>query len=119
MVGAAMTWSIYAVGSRRLVTKYGPLPVTAWTLWVGTAGLVLWGIPSLVEAPLAQASPFAWMGVVYAGVLAIGLILAQPPLGILRSSADVRVLGYVTRGAGETDRQVSVSGGRFRETQSG
>ena len=73
MVGGAMTWSIYAVGSRKLVTKYGSLPVTAWTLWIGTLGLVLLGIPSLLEAPLAQASPFAWMGVVYAGVMAIAL----------------------------------------------
>jgi len=84
IVGAAMTWSIYAVGSRRLVTKYGPLPVTAWTLWVGTAGLVLWGIPSLVEAPLAQASPFAWMGVVFAGVLAIGLAYVLWNRGVRR-----------------------------------
>ena len=73
MVGAAMTWSAYAVGSKNLVTKYGPLPVTAWTLWIGTLGLVFLGIPSLLKAPLAQASTAAWVGVAYAGVMAIGL----------------------------------------------
>ena len=73
MVGAAMTWSTYSVGSRGLIQKYGSLQVTAWTLWVGSFGLVLLGFPSLLRAPLGEASTLAWGGVVYAGVLAIGL----------------------------------------------
>jgi drug/metabolite transporter (DMT)-like permease len=73
MVGAAVTWSIYAVGSKKLVTKYGPLPVTAWTLWIGTAGLVLWGAPTLTSFPISAPSALSWVGVVYAGVMAIGL----------------------------------------------
>jgi drug/metabolite transporter (DMT)-like permease len=73
VVTAAVSWSLYAVGSKRLVNKYGSLPVTAWTLWVGTAGLVLWGLPSLLSFPFSGPSGPAWMGVVYAGVLAIGL----------------------------------------------
>ncbi|TFH58350.1 MAG: hypothetical protein E4G90_10750, partial [Gemmatimonadales bacterium] len=73
MVGAAVTWSVYSVGSRGMIRKYGSLPVTAWTLWVGALGLVILGFPSLLHAPLAQASPLAWVGVAYAGILAIGL----------------------------------------------
>ncbi|MFH1763209.1 MAG: EamA family transporter [Gemmatimonadota bacterium] len=73
MVGAAVTWSVYSVGSRGMIQKYGSLPVTAWTLWVGAFGLVILGLPSLVRAPLDQASPLAWFGVAYAGILAIGL----------------------------------------------
>jgi drug/metabolite transporter (DMT)-like permease len=73
MVGAAITWSTYTVGSRNLVRKYGSLPVTAWTLWVGAAGLTLLGLPTLMAAPPVDASPMAWSGVAYSGVLAIGL----------------------------------------------
>jgi len=73
MVGAAVTWSVYSVGSRGMIQKYGSLSVTAWTLWVGALGLVILGTPSVLEAPLAQASRLAWVGVAYAGILAIGL----------------------------------------------
>lgn len=73
MVAAAMTWATYAVGSRNLVRKYGALPVTAWTLWIGSAGLVALGLPDLFQAPLADVSGMAWGGVFYAGVMAVGL----------------------------------------------
>ncbi|MFC1662247.1 DMT family transporter [Gemmatimonadota bacterium] len=73
IVGAAITWSTYSVGSRRMIQKYGSLKVTAWTLWVGTGGLFLIGLPSLVRAPLAETSTLAWGGVAYSGVLAIGM----------------------------------------------
>jgi len=73
MIGAAITWSAYSVGSRGMIRKYGSLPVTAWTLWVGSFGLVILGFPSLLQAPLDQVSPFTWLGVGYAGILAIGL----------------------------------------------
>ncbi|MBT8398201.1 MAG: DMT family transporter, partial [Gemmatimonadetes bacterium] len=73
MIGAAVTWSIYTVGSRGLIQKYGSLPVTAWTLWIGSLGLVIVGTPTLLRTPLSEVSPLAWSGMVYAGVLAIGL----------------------------------------------
>jgi drug/metabolite transporter (DMT)-like permease len=73
MVGAAMTWATYTVSSRHLVQKYGSTPVAAWTLWVGTVGLVLLGVPTLLQVPLNRITPAAWFGVAYAGVLAIGL----------------------------------------------
>ncbi len=73
MIGAAITWSAYTVGSRGMIQKYGSLPVTAWTLWVGAFGLMILGFPALLETPLGQASRLAWFGVFYAGILAIGL----------------------------------------------
>ena len=73
MVAAAMTWATYAVGSRNMVRKYGSLPVTAWTLWIGSAGLVALGLPELLRTPLGGASVTAWVGVAYAGVAAVGL----------------------------------------------
>lgn len=73
MVGASVLWAIYTVGGRTLTQRYGPLRVTAWTLWVGTAGLVPLGIPYLLGTPLERISPAAWIGVAYAGILAIGV----------------------------------------------
>ena len=73
VIGAAATWSAYTVGSRRMVLKYGALPVTAWTLWVGTIGLVAMGFPSLLRTNFQDLGFGAWLGVAYAGILAIGL----------------------------------------------
>lgn len=73
IIGAAFTWSIYTVGSRGLVQKYGSVPVTAWTLWIGCIGLVALGIPSLTELSFRTVPGLAWAGVAYAGILAIGL----------------------------------------------
>jgi drug/metabolite transporter (DMT)-like permease len=73
IIGAALTWSLYTVGSRGLVQKYGSIPVTAWTLWIGCIGLVAAGIPSLAELSPREVPTLAWAGVAYSGILAIGL----------------------------------------------
>ncbi|MGQ0814538.1 MAG: DMT family transporter [Gemmatimonadota bacterium] len=73
LLGAAVAWSFYAVGSRRLIDRYGPLPVTAWTLWIGSAGLVLAGLPELLRTDVRALSLVAWGCVLYAGVLSIGV----------------------------------------------
>src|SRR5690606_23680259 len=64
MVAAAIAWSAYTVGSRGLTRRYGPLRTTAWTLWVGSAGLVVLGVPALAVTPLGEVSSLGWGGVV-------------------------------------------------------
>ncbi len=73
IAGASVTWSIYTVAGRNLIHQYGSLPMTAWTLWVGSAILVLMGLPSLAASEPTTFSARAWLGVVYAGTLAIGV----------------------------------------------
>jgi drug/metabolite transporter (DMT)-like permease len=73
MLGASLAWAFYTVGSRDLILRYGPLQFTAWTLWIGTFGLVLLGMPAVIRADLAAVSAAAWVGVFYAGALSIGL----------------------------------------------
>jgi drug/metabolite transporter (DMT)-like permease len=71
MVAAAIAWSFYTVGSRNLIRRYGPLRVTAWTLWVGTIGLVLLGLPDIFRTQLDEISVGAWLAVLYAGCFAL------------------------------------------------
>ena len=73
MVMAAILWSIYTVGSRKLVGHYGALRMTAWTLWAGTPALVLMGVPSLIRTDFGAVSIGAWLGVLYSGLMAIGV----------------------------------------------
>jgi drug/metabolite transporter (DMT)-like permease len=73
MFGASIAWAFYTVGSRPLVEQRGALTVTAWTLWIGTAGIVLAGIADVFRASWQDVSPLTWLAVIYAGVLSIGV----------------------------------------------
>lgn len=68
---AAVLWALYTVGARNVVRKYGVLSVMVWMLWVGSALLVLIGLPDLLRQRAAP--PLAWGAVLYAGALGIGL----------------------------------------------
>lgn len=84
MIGAAVLWAIYTVSSGRYVRKYGAIRVTAWTLWIGTPILVLVGLPALASTPWREVPGWAWGGVVYAGVLSVGVAYVLWYRGILR-----------------------------------
>lgn len=73
MLGASFSWAVYTIGSRELIGRYGSVQFTAWTLWVGTVGLVLVGVPDLLRTDLGAVSPGAWAGVFYAGALSVGV----------------------------------------------
>lgn len=73
MLAASMSWAVYTVGGRTLVRRYGPLPVTAWTLWIATPLLVLAGLPWLGGGAVADLSGVGWAGLLYAGGLGISV----------------------------------------------
>lgn len=73
MVAAAFAWAIYTVGSRGQVLRYGALRVTAWTVWIGTPGLILMALPALARTEFREVSSVAWGTVVYAGLLALAV----------------------------------------------
>lgn len=73
MLAASMSWAVYTVGGRTLVRRYGPLPVTAWTLWIATPLLVLVGLPWLGDGAVADLSGEGWAGLLYAGGLGISV----------------------------------------------
>lgn len=73
IVVASILWSLYTVGGRSPIGTYGPLRMTAWTVWVGTPIVVALGLPSLAATDLTTVSVGAWLGVAYAGFLSLGL----------------------------------------------
>ena len=73
MIGAAVMWAGYTVGARPLIDRYGPIRTTAWTLWVGSVGLFLAGVPSLIGQDWSAVGLAAWGGIFYSSVLSIGV----------------------------------------------
>lgn len=73
LLGAAVVWALYTVGARPLVRRYGSLAVTAWTLWVGTVGLVAAGVPALPGQRWEEAGPAAWGALLFSGVFSIAV----------------------------------------------
>ncbi len=73
MLVAAIAWSGYTVGSSGLVRRYGALPVTAATLWIGAAGLLLVSLPSLAAQRWASVRPGSWLGLLFSGCLSIAV----------------------------------------------
>jgi drug/metabolite transporter (DMT)-like permease len=68
---AAAAWSVYTVGSVPLVHRYGVVPVTAVTTWVGTVGLLIVSLPALRGQDWAAVRPISWLAVLYSGAFAI------------------------------------------------
>jgi drug/metabolite transporter (DMT)-like permease len=81
---AAVLWAAYTVAAARLIRTYGPLRVTAWSLWLGTPFLVVAGLPALLATPWGGVGTWAWAGVGYAGALAIGVAYVLWNRGIQR-----------------------------------
>ena len=73
MLGAALSWSVYTVFSRRMTKRRGALEMTAWTLWAGLPFIMVMGIPALLRTNWTAVSAGAWLGIAYAGVFAIAI----------------------------------------------
>ncbi|NIR43356.1 MAG: EamA family transporter [Gemmatimonadetes bacterium] len=73
VLAAAAAWSAYTVGSNPLVRRYGPLPVTAVTMWIGCVGLVIVSLPVIVEQDWSAVGAGSWLALIYSGAFAIAL----------------------------------------------
>jgi drug/metabolite transporter (DMT)-like permease len=73
MVTAAAIWATYTAGSKPLIARYGPIRTTAWTLWVGSVGLVLSGVPALIEQDWSAVRLAAWGGLLFSALLSVGV----------------------------------------------
>jgi drug/metabolite transporter (DMT)-like permease len=73
LLSASVSWAVYTVGARDLVSRHGAIAVTAWTLWVGSLGLFLIGLPDVFSTDLRTISIGTWAAIGYAGILSVGI----------------------------------------------
>jgi drug/metabolite transporter (DMT)-like permease len=74
ILGASLCWALYTVGIRSLGAELSALRITALTMITGAPGVVLMGLPSVMDLKLESLGPGAWFGVVYSAL--IPLVLA-------------------------------------------
>ena len=70
---AAAAWSSYTVGSAPLVRRYGALPVTSLTMWIGATGLFVVSIPAFLAQDWSAVRPVSWLALLYSSAFAIAL----------------------------------------------
>ena len=60
LLAGAVVWSIYTVGSAPLARRYGAIPLSAATMWIGTAGLLVVAGPALRAQVWTGIRPATW-----------------------------------------------------------
>jgi drug/metabolite transporter (DMT)-like permease len=73
LLATTVCWSLYTVGSRRLVHVYGSMKTTTIMMTSGTPLLLLICAPSLLKQDWSRVRPIAWAGTVYSGLFAIAV----------------------------------------------
>jgi drug/metabolite transporter (DMT)-like permease len=73
LVASTLCWSLYTVGSKRLIHRYGSMKATAFMMITGTPLLLLVCAPSLLRQDWSRVRPLAWAGLIYSAVFAIAL----------------------------------------------
>lgn len=71
LLGAVLAWSVYTLLLRHWSLPMSPLSLTAWTLYTGTPGLVLAGLPALSRTDWSGVSIAGWGGVAYSALLSL------------------------------------------------
>jgi drug/metabolite transporter (DMT)-like permease len=71
MLFATICWSVYTVGNKPLVDRYGSIAATAWTVAIGAVPLVLLGAPEVLRHDLTTVPPGGWAALVYSSVGAL------------------------------------------------
>ena len=73
VLAAAACWSSYTVGSAPLVRRYGALPVTAVTMWIGSLALFAISIPAFLTQNWSAVRAVSWLALLYSAAFAIAL----------------------------------------------
>jgi drug/metabolite transporter (DMT)-like permease len=73
LVASTICWSVYTVGSKRLIHIYGSMKATAFMMITGTPLLLLVCAPSLLRQDWSRVRPIAWAGLIYSSVFAIAV----------------------------------------------
>ena len=73
MLGAVLSWAVYAILSRSLLERHSPLFVTGWTMVIGSAVFVGLVLPDLVGVDWRALPPWAWTATVLSSLAALTL----------------------------------------------
>jgi drug/metabolite transporter (DMT)-like permease len=71
MIAAAFCWAWYSADSTLLLTKYGALRLTVFTMISGAAVMIPLSIPWVINQDWSGIAPVAWFGLGYSALLAI------------------------------------------------
>lgn len=71
ILGGVACWTGYTLGIRRIGGRLSAIRVTAITMATGTPGLVLAGIPSMLDLKWSAVRPTAWGGLAYSTLLSL------------------------------------------------
>jgi drug/metabolite transporter (DMT)-like permease len=68
---ATICWSVYTVGNKLMVDRYGSIAATAWTVALGAIPLVLLGVPEVLRHDLTTVPPAGWGALAYSSLGAL------------------------------------------------
>ncbi len=73
IIAAAVVWGGYTILSKSFLTRYTPIQFSAVMATIGAIVLFLIGLPNIIQLEWAQISTAAYGGVIYSGLLSIGV----------------------------------------------
>jgi drug/metabolite transporter (DMT)-like permease len=71
LLGSVVMWAAFTLMLRHWTLPMSSLNLTAWTLYTGTPGLVLIGLPALYHTHWQHISLSAWSGLAYSALLSL------------------------------------------------
>ncbi len=71
LLGAVVMWAIYTLLLRLWTLPMSALNLTAWTMYTGTPGLIVLGIPALLHTDWHRVSWAGWGGLSYSALLSL------------------------------------------------
>lgn len=94
---ATACWATFTVGIRPLVTRYGAIRTTAWTMVVGALPLFAVGAPAILETAWGEIPPWALAVVVFSALGALVLAYLIWARGVrLIGATRTAVFSYLT-----------------------
>lgn len=73
ILGCAVLWAVYTVGSKPLLGRYSPLELTAWSMLAGTVMLVAVSLPQIRSQDWSAVSPLVWGALIYSAVFSVAI----------------------------------------------
>jgi len=73
IIAAAMVWGGYTIMSKSFLSRYTPIQFSAIMATIGAIVLFLIGLPSIIQLEWTNISAAAYGGVIYSGLLSIGV----------------------------------------------